>query len=73
MSTSLNRSTLDALAELSAALDTLSAAWPDYFDIEVTVKLSGDPYARWHQEGGETEWFIGKDDAAPVLRTWEAP
>ena len=62
MTASITRPTLEALAALAANLDSLSKDWPDYFDIEVTVKLSGFRYAAWSQEDGETEWIIGGDD-----------
>ena len=62
MTASITRPTLEALAKLAANLDSLSNDWPDYFDIEVTVKLDGFRYAVWHQEDGETEWIIGGDD-----------
>ena len=62
MTASITRPTLEALAKLAANLDSLSNDWPDYFDIEVTVKLDGFRCAVWHQEDGETEWIIGGDD-----------
>lgn len=60
--THLDNTTAKALHDLGAVLDSLSKTWPHFFDIEVEVKLSGEPYARWHQEDGETEWFIGEEN-----------
>lgn len=59
--TMIDLPTAKALAKLGEALDELSKAWPDYFDIDLTVKLSDEPFANWHQEDYETQWFLAMD------------
>lgn len=56
----LDQLSLSALTALGNALDTLSRDWPGHFDIDLTVKVSGDRIAAWHQEDGVTEWQLGK-------------
>ena len=55
----LDQPTLAAITNLGEALDNLSRAWPGHFDIDLTVKSSGEQIAAWHQEGGVTEWYFG--------------
>lgn len=56
--TTIDLPTAKALAKLGEALDELSKAWPNYFDIDLTVKLSDEPFANWHQEDDETQWSL---------------